>query len=409
MRWTDGGAARAVDLMLKETLRRLHTQRVLTAQKRPDDVVLTAPPELATLVRQPRGAGVLYPDPPLGDEELELFQPLNHRLETPLQRASAGQPLAGYTIALSISESDDLRRYGVLQEHLDAALVEVSRYLLVRGASLAYGGHLGKQGYTVALFDLVRAHQAMSGLPPVQRIQNYVGWPLPRETLPKAQLAEYQHLATFIRVPRPDGVADLEPDTFVAEPERFQADNPARRYAWARGMTAMRERQVKEVQARILIGGKVGPTLTATPEGGKKEQWYSGRIPGVLEEGLLTLKANSPLYVVGAFGGASAVLVDLLEGRSRPEFTWDYQKKAPHAEAMRRLYEERGVEWWDYPEMTEFLRKTGVEGLARGNELTVAENRELFWTRDVHRLIELILQGLSRLRAKKPAPPASPA
>ncbi|NOK15824.1 TIR domain-containing protein [Corallococcus carmarthensis] len=398
MRWTDGSAARAVDLMLKETLRHFHTRCVLKAQMRKGDVVLTVPPELATLVRLPKGAGVLYPDPPLGDEELELFEPLGHHIETPLQRASAGQPLAGLTLALSISESDDPHRYGVLPEHLDAALVEVSRYLLVRGASLAYGGHLGKQGYTATLFNLVKAHQSMSGIPPVERIRNYVGWPL---SISKEQRSEYRKLATFVRVSRPEGIEDLEAGTFTEEPPWFPADNEKRRYAWARGMTVMRERQVKEVQARILMGGKAGPTLTATPDGGKKEQWYSGRIPGVIEEALLTLAANGALYVVGAFGGASAVLVDLLEDRPRREFTWDYQRQAPHAEGMRRLYDERGVRWWDYSEMTEFLRTTGVEGLSRGNELSGPENRELFWTRDVNRIIELILTGLSRLRAKK--------
>ena len=67
----------------------------------------------------------------------------------------------------------------MFQEHVDAAMLEISRHLLVRGAALSYGGHLGKEGYTTALFDLVLAHRQMSGLPPVERIINYVGWPLP--------------------------------------------------------------------------------------------------------------------------------------------------------------------------------------------------------------------------------------
>jgi hypothetical protein len=53
---------------------------------------------------------VLYPDPPLGDEEIEQLQPLGLRLETPLQRAAEGRSLAKMVIALSISESSDPER-----------------------------------------------------------------------------------------------------------------------------------------------------------------------------------------------------------------------------------------------------------------------------------------------------------
>src|SRR6185369_9643140 len=107
-------------------------------------------------------------------------------------------------------------RVGMFPDHLDAALLTISRHLLVRGATLAYGGHLGKEGYTAALFDLVRAHQQMSGFPPVERIVNYAGWPLP---LTREQRAKFQSLTTFVRTAMPPEVAVLEPETFVPEPK----------------------------------------------------------------------------------------------------------------------------------------------------------------------------------------------
>ena len=269
LRWADGCAARAVDLILKETLRHLHMRVVLGRDEKADDVVLTAPPELATVVRIPRGSAVLYPDPPLGDEELEELAPLGHRLETPLQRAAAGRRLTGMAVVLSISESGDAARHGVTADHLNAALHEVSRQLLVRGARLEYGGHLGPEGYTTALFDMAAAYSAMSGLPPAERIVNDVGWPLPLNTLPVATRARYQLVAKFRRIPRPEGVAALEPQTFVEEPAIFPADSPARRYAWARGMTAMREAQAASAQARVVLGGKTGP----------EPKWYRDEFP----------------------------------------------------------------------------------------------------------------------------------
>jgi hypothetical protein len=244
--WSHGGAQRAVDLLLKEQLRHLYIGKVLERSRKPEDCVLTSPPELSTVVSLPRSSKVLYPDPPLGDEEIEVLEALDHLAETPLQRAAADRAIGGMKVALSISEADAPERVGMFPDHLDAALLEISRHLLVRGATLGYGGHLGSAGYTAALFDLVRAHQQTSGLPPVQRIVNYVGWPLP---LTREQRAKFQSLATYVRTAVPPGVAAIEPETFVPEPKYFPADTPARRYAWARGMTLMREQQTAETEA----------------------------------------------------------------------------------------------------------------------------------------------------------------
>jgi hypothetical protein len=313
-------------------------------------------------------------------------------METPLQRAARNRTLTQRKIALSISESDNPERAGMFQEHLDAALLEISRYLLVKGATLTYGGHLGSSGYTLKLFDLVLAHQSLSGLPPAERIINYVGWPLP---LTDAQRAAYRWQATLLRTEMPPEVAALEPQTFVAKPiAYFPPDNPARRYAWARGMSLMREKQTAEMNARIALGGKLGPTRSVQPDGSVKESWYAGRIPGVLEEIIETLRAGKPLYLCGAFGGAAAAAIELLEGRVPRELTWDFQRQAPHSEALRGMYAQHGVVWEDYPELAKHCADIGVEGLSRVNHLTPGQNRELFVCRDVPRMIELLLTGI---------------
>jgi hypothetical protein len=392
MGWSDGGAQKAVDLLLKEQLRHLHVRRMLGRSSKSGDCVLPMPPELTTVVHLPKGSNILYPDPPLGDEEIEILKPLDLVLETPLQRAAATRTLAKRKIAISISESDSPGRVGMFPDHLESAMLEISRHLLVKGATLLYGGHLGSEGYTIKLFDLVRTYQEMSGLPPVERIVNYVGWPTPIGN----QRAKFKGFATFERTPRPADIEALDPATFVAEPSYFPADTPERRFAWSRGMTLMRERQTADAQARIAIGGKVGPTRTAMPDGGTKVAWYSGRIPGVIEEILLSLQADKPVYLSGAFGGAAALAVELLQDRVPREFTWGYQKEAPHSEALRGLYAQRGIEWQDYPEMAKAFATIGVAGLSELNHLSNDENREMFQCRDVPRLIELLLLGLTR-------------
>jgi hypothetical protein len=398
LRWSEDGASKAVDLILRETLRQAHVRLGLEKIKREQDAILSSHPELTTVVRFSAGTSILYPDPPLGDEELEEFTPLGHKLQTPLQRAAEGRSLSKMPILLSISESEDLARYGLLREHLDAALLEISRQLLVRGACLEYGGNLGSEGYTIALFDMAIAYSALSGLPSGERIINDVGWPNPLETLSDAVRAKYQGVAELVRIGRPEGVEDLEPNTFIREPKFFPADTPGRRFAWARGMTGMREEQARKAQARIVLGGKTGPTINTRPDGTRETKWYSGRIPGVVEEALLSLRAGQPLYLIGAFGGAAALIIDLLEGIKRDDFTWEYQSAAPHSEAMRRTYLERKLPWEDYSAMTEEFNTAGVEGISSKNRLTEEQNRELFTCRDLDRIVELLLQGLTALR-----------
>ena len=176
-------------------------------------------------------------------------------------------------------------------------MLELSRYLLVQGVTLVYGGHLGSQGYTEKLTELVRTHNQFADIDPVERIVNYVGWPIP---LSRKQRADYKYIAKLKRVARPDDIDEnLNPD-FTEEPDFFPAEkSPEHRYAWARGMTAMRMLETKETVARIVLGGTFGPTLKTGPDGSQTEKWYASRIPGVLEEIMTSVEAGQPVFLVG--------------------------------------------------------------------------------------------------------------
>ena len=393
LRWEQNPQA-ATDLLLKETLRHLHAKLVLAQQKEEGEIVLSSAPELAMVVGQ-QGKKFLYPDPPLGEEEARLIEKAGVTIETPLQRFVRNYFLQRVRIAGSLSESNDLagQENGVGQVHLDEAAIEISRYLLLAGATLCYGGHLGKEGYTLSLFELVRSHP-VSDIPPPERIVNYVGWPLP---LSIQQQAKYANVAKFVRMPRPDDLSEADAPEFVQPIETFFSDelSPLHRFAWARGMTDMRETQTSQVQARIVMGGRTGPTLSVQPNGERSEKWYKSRIPGVLEEVLISLRHQQPVYLVGGFGGCARMAADILRGIPREEMSWDFQKGAPHAIEMRNLYESRGVNWWSYKEMTQFLHDSGVEGLHNG--LTAEENEELFETADIGQIVSLLLKGLQNL------------
>jgi len=379
-------------LLLKETLMFLYNQRMLDKLKQAKDVIFTKPPELLTIIGFSSGTSIIYPDPPLGTEETQQLSSTGVNVSTPLQRISKNKSLKEKRIAISMSESTDITNYGFDLIHLVYAITELTRYLLIKGATIVYGGHLGDEGYTQKLIELVRTHNSLKGIDPVSRIENYIGWPIPFD---KKLKSKYKFMANLIKASRPNDIDEKLSDDFKEEPSFFSDEkSPLHRYAWARGMTEMRKVETKATDARIVLGSTFGPTLKSQVNGSIIENWYKSRIPGVLEEVLLSIEANQPIFLIGAFGGVARLVIDIIEGKSRKEMTWDYQKKAPFAEEIRSIYESNNA-WIDYPEMINQLRNKSITGVNR--LLSEADHRELFYTKNVFRIVELIVKGLDRL------------
>jgi hypothetical protein len=397
IRW-DGDPQKSIDLLLKETLRHLHAKTLLNECKQPGDYVFARPPELATLVGLESNATVLYPDPPVGVGEAKRLAKAKAQITTPFQRLAADQSLKDVLIALSMSESTDIEVCGLDPLHLEGCMLEISRYLLIKGATLAYGGHLGSEGYTQKLFELVRTHNALEEVKPFQRIMNHRGWPLPR--LSVEQRAKLNQVSQTEELARPADIDEtLHPD-FVPSPDFFPAErSPRHRFAWARGMTEMRALQADKfrsgVVARIVVGGTFGPTEKVTEAGLPKKQWYMSRIPGVLEEVILSAQTGQPVFLIGAFGGVAKLLIDLIQRIPREEATWEYQKHAPFAPEMKQIYLDRGLPWLDYPEMVSFLQQKGFTGI--NPTLSEEAQRELAETVDFSRILQLLLEGLNKL------------
>jgi hypothetical protein len=391
IRWK-GHSQDVVDLLLRETLRHAYAEESLKRRKRPDDHILPAGPELVTLVHRDKAQPVLYPDPPLGPEELAVLEATGIRVETPLERYAHENQLAAKSlvVTLSVSEAEDVARFGQRRVHLDAIFLELSRYLLLAGVRLAYGGHLHAGGYTIRLADLLRdpiveylrgKAPSAGALPP--ELITYIPWPMPITVHDEARLGP---LVDVQRCERPADVDEQLDALLVASPaDEVPIDTPARRYGWARGLTEMRKRQTLETGARVIVGGRIGPA----------SEGYKGRMPGVLEEALLSIQGERPVYLIGAFGGCARMVVDALEGLPRPELTWKHQSPAPHSEELRTLYKDRGQTWDEYDDLVTLFRSRGLAGLKNG--LSVEENRELARTRSAERIVELVLSGLQKV------------
>ena len=452
-------ALRIVFHATREALRFLHNRACLNAlwastpNASPSDVILATPPEAITLSRYPApGSGkqvFVYPDPPLTKPERDVLTALRDAdFVTPLtQLTRTKRSDAMKTVAVSISDSAELAKYGLCSYHEQTLTDEIHLSLLMAGLQIAYGGRLDPpaagptNNFTLRLFDLVRgysqlASNAGASLAP---ILNIPPWPLWLSyTAPILKL--FGKVAQLTKGPRPslaeipdidETGAPLFPPKPNASPPQCEVfklpDTPLRRLAWTRGLTLMRQQMTAQTQARVVIGGKLFG--------------FSGLYPGVVEEAWFSIMVNlahakdlssvppsltsaaHPLYLVGAFGGAARAVIDLLEGRDRPDVRQpelgqpEVGKIAPSIDSILEVAKSRGLTVVTAEDsvdpaslnltsslvtpdrMASDILSAGRLGLssALSNGLTDAKNQELFRTPDAARIAELILTGLARV------------
>ncbi len=380
----------AVEAAVVESMRFLHARGRLThlsaMERLPNNAIPYARPPEDRDLRRLNGKGlrtIVYPDPPLPRCELTDLRHHRTRLVTPL--TCGKQNLAGRVIGLSLSTpTSGLDGIGLSDKHLLAGTELIARALLSKGATLAYGGGLQSAGITEFLTGLVRAHNA-SQRDQYKRILNYLPWP---KTLAvdDGRLAKQSKHLHVIPVPPPQDLTDAGLIDPQAAPD---TGTPVGAYALARGMLAMRQRMTADVDARIVMGGK----LTG----------FSGRYPGILEEVLLALQAAKPVYVLGGFGGAAQAVAELLRGETPSQLDPAAIVRHPAYAAMMRFHnddvENRKLPLspidWDAT-ITTIQSAAGRDLAGLNNGLTTDENIALLRMQDIDEAIWLVLLGMSR-------------
>lgn len=330
-------------------------------------------------------------------------------------------------IALSLSyERDALLARGLGLEHLQELLILLARPLLRQGASLAYGGNWQERAdnFTYELLRLVSAEQdeaaEREGLGdaadvlPVGRLYNYSAWPRYLHITPALE-ARWINSCRILRVDQTlAGIAagHCIPDEDVAPDgpdSRFQPDLALNAAICLSAMRRLlsdgfaltspdvpRSESVPPVSARIVLGGKL--------------QGFSGFLPGIFEEVLLTLERGIPLYLLGGFGGAAEVLAEALLAPAPaplPEaLARDWlDRRQPALAALNQRGNARPLPWG--------VRGTDAALAALRVQLTNAranlpgalhtglsdeETRELMRTRDMRRAAALVHKGLVESR-----------
>lgn len=394
-------ARRVVDRAVLEALRFKYNRALLEQVANAGEIVVPAPPEALTLAYDStpeQERTYLYPDPPLSHEELGILQALrpNTKFLTPLTKiADWEKPKNIDAIAVSISSSNDIHRYGLSNSHQQTLTDEIHLYLLLAGLRIGYGGALkgnfaDASNFTLRLFELVRGYsqlakdlQATSFHP----IINYPPWPLVLD-YGNAEWNLFGSEAECKEVSRPD-LPWSDEKIFPQKDEgwRLLADTSRKRYAWARGLTLMRNQITSETQARLVIGGNI--------------QKFQGLIPGVIEEIWFSLKNKKPIFIIGGFGGAARAVCDLLMGLERDEeFSETYAREhIPNYDDVISFYHQYGVKYNTMQSIRNDIIELSKKGLSStlNNGLNDSENEALMLSTEAMHITKFVLQGLSKI------------
>jgi SLOG cluster2/TIR domain len=394
----------AVNFVALEVVRFLYTNKQLSLLQEAglvpaDAILLTRPPEVRDLRAIIESAGkslssrplLLHPDPTLSAEEADELEALGAEFATPTGLWK--KRLDGLRLGLSLSPGDPAERDALgLGLHVEDAMRVIARQALAAGARLYYGGTLAEGSLTQVLFDMIGAYNR-DGLK-LPSLVNYTPWPW-FEEVDKTWLARHLKMLKMEPCQPPDDALKFAAGSGRGHVGRLNATVEGR-YALGRSLTAMRQAITANTDARVVLGGK--------------PHAFMGFLPGIVEEVVLALRAGTPVYLLGGFGGAAHLVVEAIEGRRPVELTRDYQGRiSPAYEETLKFYDgmradspELSLPAIDYAAIVRELEANGVSALAKCNGLDEEENRYLFTTASVDAALYLIMKGLTKLIPEKP-------
>ena len=286
--------------------------------------------------------------------------------------------LTDKVVGISISESEDLEKLGFSSAHLDDAKIEIARHLISCGAILMYGGDLRDNGYTRKLFSLVENYRPRNIDQERLSLINVIGWPI-HITLTDGIKASLSQKVKFEEIGLPDDLPqNLSPKSYITP------TSSKHYYVWSRSMTKMRNQMTEQNDARVILGGKT--------------TGYKGKFPGVVEETYLSIKAGKPIFLIGAYGGATQDVVEALLGKKPDRLSSSFQlanDKAREAVEYYNTNKPSSEEAINFESIVSYFNQSGIKGLKNG--LSDEDNRRLFSTIHIPEMISLIMKGIVKL------------
>ncbi len=292
VRLNDDNLDTAISLLLRTGLRYEYQKNYLTKivkEGNNDDFdILSYQPELLDMHMLEKN-NVLYPEPPVSEEERRILNSTKKNFITPLEKE--GLLLDGDFISISVSNTNENRPDEIMLRDM---VVEISRYILNAGGKILYGGSGSRDGY-VNLFSQIsekygkiKVDSEGKDVPEGEAyIYNYYAWPY-MNALSDDDMAYLKHCHLCAQQIYPDGISEeqkrLIPST-QDEEGKMQIIS---------SLSHMRDVRCREAKAFIIVGGKTKGSLTP--------------IPGILEEYIKARATKKPIYLLGGFGGEAALI-----------------------------------------------------------------------------------------------------
>lgn len=362
-------------LLLRTALDKYYEERYLENFSHANSKVIPMMPEFINIGKVDGVNQILYPEPPLGNEELEVVkrQFPTITFNTPSQIFAASRFLEGKNVAISISESPDSSSLGIGKAMFEDLSVELARHLLVSGAHLVYGGDLRPGGFTELFKDLAYQYGIYEKDKTLKNyFTNYLAWPIYIGMTPATQ-AEYKSCRVHCQKAAIPDIIPVALRDLMVPPTTVE-----NMYYWAESLRAMRQEMESHIDARIILGGRI--------------TGFKGYMPGLYEEATYAAKANHPLFLLGGFGGASARLIQLIKGETSSEELFA-ECCSNHSYQDFVSYLDKEKEEMNFKALDVFSNNMDV----LKNGLSKEDNERLFVTTNVTEIIALVLKGLHTL------------
>ncbi|MDP2228993.1 MAG: TIR domain-containing protein, partial [Moraxellaceae bacterium] len=380
---------RILSAAILETVRHSHSMQCLEFYKEigwiESDCDLSArPPEIRQALKMIKSGNqkkICYPEPPIYSDEADWHEHVCIEAFTPLWNASEKDCLAQQRIGISISE---VHGDGFSSNHLHSDLLirlaqDLARHLLARSATLIYGGDLRPDGFTEFILEeaTILKERIRGNL---QTIENHLAWPL-YVSAPEivSWRARYCQIMKTVEHDIPTDVAAGVSREVVLTP-----NTPENSYIWSRCLTEMRAKSIALSSVRICAGGKLSG--------------YKGKMPGVLEEIVLSLDTQKPTFLLGAFGGVVGDVCSVLRGNDLPESLteeWQILHNAGYSDvqAAAKIHGHECV----YSAISDMLQRQKISDMASRCGLSEDEYIRLMRSPFADECLHLILKGINNL------------
>jgi hypothetical protein len=292
IRLNDDNLDTAINLLLRTGLRyefqKNYLTKIVQEGNNDDFDILSYQPELLDMHMLEKN-NVLYPEPPVSEEERRILNSTKKNFITPLEKE--GLLLDGEFISISVSNTNENRPDEIMLRDM---VVEISRYILNAGGKIIYGGSGSRDGY-VNLFSQIsekygkiKIESEGKDLPEDEAyIYNYYAWPY-MNVLSGDDMAYLKHCHLCAQQIYPDGISEeqkrLIPSTQDEEGKKQIISS----------LSHMRDVRSSEAMAFIIVGGKTKGSLTPSP--------------GILEEYIKARATKKPIFLLGGFGGEAALI-----------------------------------------------------------------------------------------------------